>query len=115
MMFGLSCPIPPPADISVAEGDKITLGEISINCMHTPGHSPGHLAYYIERHDIIFSGDLIFQGSIGRTDFPGCSEKDMKLSLERLKKMPRETVICPGHMGITTIGDELDSNPFLND
>jgi glyoxylase-like metal-dependent hydrolase (beta-lactamase superfamily II) len=113
MMFGLSCPSPPGIDVEVNEGDVIKLGEVDIEVLETPGHSPGHVCYYIKSESCVISGDLIFEGSIGRTDFPGCNVDDMENSLRRIINLPEETLIFPGHMGVTSIGRELRSNPFL--
>ena len=79
----------------------------------TPGHAPGHVCFYLAAHAALFGGDLIFQGSIGRTDFPGCDADDMRASLRRASELPPDTVVFPGHMGPTTIGAEVASNPFL--
>ena len=113
LMFGMSCPMPPAIDVDVNEGDTVNIGNLEVAVLHTPGHSPGHIAFHITSEKVLVSGDLVFQGSIGRTDFPGCNQEDMNKSLARLKTMDRDTLIFPGHMGITSIGIECDSNPFL--
>mmetsp|Transcript_11736 Transcript_11736/g.24014 ORF Transcript_11736/g.24014 Transcript_11736/m.24014 type:complete len:249 (+) Transcript_11736:75-821(+) len=113
-MFGMACPSPPSIDVEVKEGDVVQVGDLQVRCLHTPGHSPGHLCYEIVGEKSIISGDLIFEGSIGRTDFPGCSTEDMQKSLERIKtEFDRDVKLYPGHMGITTVGREIDTNPFL--
>ena len=117
LMFGLDCPMPPTPDKKLYDNDVIEVGKMKVSARHCPGHSPGHLAFLVETNDpkspLLFCGDLIFQGSIGRTDFPGCNASDMQKSLAELRHLPRETLLFPGHMAVTTIGAELDSNPFL--
>mgnify|MGYP003557156089 FL=1 len=82
--------------------------------MHTPGHSPGHVTYSVPADQALFSGDVLFQGSVGRTDLPG---GDWGTLLESIRTLveghPPETTVYPGHMGITTLGAERASNPFL--
>ncbi|GMI37647.1 hypothetical protein TrRE_jg48, partial [Triparma retinervis] len=85
MAFGMKCPSPPPIDVEVHEGTMIDVGDLKVKCYHTPGHSPGHLCFEVVGEKALISGDLIFQGSIGRTDFPGCDQNDMQKSLERIK------------------------------
>ena len=105
----------PPADIQVEDGDKITIGEVVLEVIHTPGHSPGGICLYSAPH--IITGDTLFVGGIGRTDFPGCSHKDMIDSINnKLLVLDPETIVWPGHgYGGTqsTIGEEKRSNPFL--
>ncbi len=101
----------PPADILLHDGDTIKFGKITLKVLHTPGHSSGGISLLGEKE--IFSGDTLFSGSIGRTDFPESSERDMKLSLKKLVYLPDNFVIYPGHGPITTIGEEKRSNPFL--
>jgi len=114
MAFGMECPSPPPIDEEVQEGDIIEIGDLRVRCLHTPGHSPGHLCFEVLGEKVVVSGDLIFQGSIGRTDFPGCSIDDMQKSLERIKtELDKDVQLFPGHMGPTTVGKEIDTNPFL--
>lgn len=114
MMFGIDCPSPPPIDVEIGEGDEIKVGEHRVQVLHTPGHSPGHVCFYVESEKLMVSGDLIFEGSIGRTDLPLCDGQAMMASLERIKRdIPRDTTLFPGHMGVTTMGKEIDTNPFL--
>jgi len=114
MMFGLKCPMPPGSDVDIVEGTVLKVGKLSVTCLHTPGHSPGHVSFHIAEEKVLISGDLIFQGSIGRTDFPGCSIEAMRDSLERIKTMDDDVIIMPGHMGLTSVGVEKATNPFLN-
>jgi glyoxylase-like metal-dependent hydrolase (beta-lactamase superfamily II) len=79
----------------------------------TPGHSPGSVSYQVE--DLLFSGDVLFSGSIGRTDLPGGDAEQLFQSLHRLLKLPDETIVYPGHGPITTLGEERETNPFLRE
>ena len=113
LAMGMRCPAPPAADVALADGDALSVGAVSLDVLHTPGHAPGHVAFHAPAHGVLFGGDLLFRGSIGRTDFPGCDVDDMQASLRRVAALPAETVVFPGHMGPTTIGDEVATNPFL--
>ena len=111
-VFGLS-PIPKP-DVNkfVNNGDKISLGDKIINVIHTPGHSPGGVCYYVDNN--IFVGDTMFAGSIGRTDLPGGSYETLINSIkERLFPLGDSTIVYPGHGPSTTIKNEREHNPFL--
>ena len=106
----------PPADIQVKDGDKIQVGAVALQVIHTPGHSPGGMCFYIK--GMVFTGDTLFVGSIGRTDFPGCSYKDLERSIRtRLYTLPGETIVYPGHnYGSTpssTIEYERRHNPYV--
>jgi hydroxyacylglutathione hydrolase len=102
------------ADHTVAGGERLTLAGLAIDVLFTPGHSPGHVTYSIPAEQAVFSGDVLFQGSIGRTDLPGGDTATLMRTLaELLDALPDETVVYPGHMGITTIGRERATNPFL--
>ncbi|MCL2806327.1 MAG: MBL fold metallo-hydrolase [Treponema sp.] len=92
----------PPADILLEEGDS--LGPFTI--VHLPGHTPGSVAFWDKEQNMLFTGDTLFAGGIGRTDLPGGSEKDIISSLNRLFAMPPNTIVCPGHGSETTIGRE---------
>ncbi len=98
---------------TVAEGDDLTFGEVTFSVLHTPGHTEGSVCYLAE--DILFTGDTLFCGSMGRTDFAGGSAVRMKCSLNRLKSMDRELQIYPGHGEITDLGREKSYNIFLQD
>ena len=84
-----------------------------VHVSHVPGHSPGSVAFHFHDHDWCFSGDVLFKGGVGRTDLPGCSESDLKKSLQVLAALPEQTRIWPGHGNDTTIGEEKRTNPFL--
>jgi len=100
------------ADHTVAGGETLSLGGIEFEVLFTPGHSPGHVTYAVP--GAIFSGDVLFQGSVGRTDLPGGDHATLMQTLARLvDALPDETAVYPGHMGNTTIGRERATNPFL--
>ena len=102
------------AEHTVAGGEKLELAGFEIDVLFTPGHSPGHVTFSIPDEATLFSGDVLFQGSVGRTDLPG---GDWPTLLESIRSLvdgfPAETTVYPGHMGITTLGAERASNPFL--
>jgi hydroxyacylglutathione hydrolase len=102
------------ADETVAGGEKLDLAGFEIDVIFTPGHSPGHVTYSIRGEDAIFSGDVLFQGSVGRTDLPGGDWDTLLKSIGGLvESHPPETMVYPGHMAITSLGAERASNPFL--
>jgi hydroxyacylglutathione hydrolase len=104
------------ADHTVAGGDTLELAGLGIDVIFTPGHSPGHVTYAISDHDALFSGDVLFQGSVGRVDLPGGDWPTLLASIESLlSAYPEETTVYPGHMGITTLGRERATNPFLRE
>ncbi len=100
------------ADHYVKDDEQLKVGGLDIKCLFTPGHTPGGMCIYVG--DSLFSGDTLFAGSIGRTDFPGSSFAALKRSIqEKLYTLPAETRVYPGHMGPTTIGIEKEQNPFV--
>jgi hydroxyacylglutathione hydrolase len=102
------------ADHTVKGGEKLELAGMEIDVIFTPGHSPGHVTYSIADETAIFSGDVLFQGSVGRTDLPGGDGPTLMRSIRTLvDSHPPETTVYPGHMGITTLGAEQATNPFL--
>jgi glyoxylase-like metal-dependent hydrolase (beta-lactamase superfamily II) len=102
------------ADHLVAGGETLQLAGLDIEVLFTPGHSPGHVTYSIPSEQSVFSGDVLFAGSIGRTDLPGGDHATLLRTLASLAEtLPDETVVYPGHMQTTTIGRERASNPFL--
>ena len=102
------------ADHTVAGGERLELAGLEIDVIFTPGHSPGHVTYSLPAEQAIFSGDVLFEGSIGRTDLPGADHATLMRTLASLiDALPDETVVYPGHMGNTTIGRERATNPFL--
>ena len=100
-----------PANVLLNEDDTIEFGDAKLTVMHTPGHTRGSICLLGET--MIFTGDTLFAGGIGRTDFLGGSDRDMKLSLERLQRLPEGLVVYSGHGPSSTIGTEKRSNPFL--
>ena len=110
--YGLRIEAPPLPDREIVDGQVLTVGSLSFTAMHTPGHAPGHCV--LHGHGIALGGDLLFAGSIGRTDLPLCDPVAMQSSLERIIGLPDDTVVYPGHGPPTTIGAERESNPFLN-
>jgi hydroxyacylglutathione hydrolase len=104
------------ADHTVAGGETLDLAGFTIDVVFTPGHSPGHVTYAIAEEDALFSGDVLFQGSVGRVDLPGGDWPTLLGSIETLTSTySPETTVYPGHMGITTLGRERATNPFLRE
>ena len=102
------------ADVTVAGGETLELAGLEIDVLFTPGHSPGHVTYSIPAERALFSGDVLFQGSVGRVDLPGGDGPTLMESLRLLvESFPPETDVYPGHMGTTTLGAERSTNPFL--
>jgi hydroxyacylglutathione hydrolase len=102
------------AEHTLSGGERLELGGFEIDVLFTPGHSPGHVTFSIPDERAVFSGDVLFQGSVGRTDLPGGDWSTLLRSIEALvDTLPPETTVYPGHMGITTLGAERASNPFL--
>jgi glyoxylase-like metal-dependent hydrolase (beta-lactamase superfamily II) len=104
------------ADETLEGGEKLELAGLEIDVLFTPGHSPGHVTYSIPSERVILSGDVLFQGSIGRTDLPGGDHQRLLQSIgELLEALPDETEVLPGHMAPTTLGAERATNPFLHE
>ena len=104
------------ADFTLKGGEKLELAGFELDVLFTPGHSPGHLTYSIPGEQAIFSGDVLFQSSVGRTDLPGGDWGTLLTSIGMLMdELPEETVVYPGHMGITRLGIERRTNPFLTE
>jgi hydroxyacylglutathione hydrolase len=102
----------PPPDRLLADGDEVAVGRFSLRILHTPGHTPGSIGFL---HDgVLFSGDTLFCGGVGRTDLPGGSWKDLERSIrERILTLPEDTIVLPGHGPHTSVEQERGSNPFL--
>ena len=104
------------ADETVEGGEKLELAGMEIDVLFTPGHSPGHVSYSIPAEQALFSGDVLFEGSIGRTDLPGGDMRTLLRSIgELVETLPEETRVLPGHMRATTLGAERRTNPFLHE
>lgn len=103
------------ADHLISSEGIFTVGSFTFTLFHTPGHSPGSLSFYLPELDIVFSGDALFAGSIGRTDLPGGNHDQLLASIhKKLLTLNEETMVLSGHGPETTIGAEMDQNPFLN-
>jgi glyoxylase-like metal-dependent hydrolase (beta-lactamase superfamily II) len=101
---------------TVKGGEQLSLAGFDIDVLFTPGHSPGHVTYAIASEKALFSGDVLFQSSIGRTDLPGGDHATLLRSIATLlDRYDDETVVHPGHMGLTTLGRERATNPFLSE
>ena len=102
------------ADETVEGGERLSLAGLDIDVIFTPGHSPGHVTYAIDGEGALLSGDVLFQGSVGRTDLPGGDTATLMASIAGLlDRFDDDTVVYPGHMGVTTLGRERATNPFL--
>lgn len=102
------------ADETVAGGETLALAGLELDVIFTPGHSPGHVTYSVRGEEAIFSGDVLFQGSVGRVDLPGGDGPTLLASIRGLlESHPESTAVYPGHMGTTTLGAERATNPFL--
>ena len=102
------------ADELVGGGEALELAGLTLDVLFTPGHSPGHVTYSVRDENAIFSGDVLFQGSVGRVDLPGGDGPTLLRSInELLESHPPETAVYPGHMGATTLATERATNPFL--
>lgn len=114
MLFGFTIDHGPEPVIDFFEGQILHLGEIDIIVRETPGHTRGHVVFYISSENVCFTGDLIFQGSVGRTDLPGGSHDDLIDSIDRaILTLPDETILYSGHGPATTVGIERVNNPFF--
>ncbi len=104
------------ADETLEGGEKLDLAGFEIDVLAVPGHSPGHVAFSMADEQALFSGDVLFQGSVGRTDLPGGDWPTLARSISLLlESLPPETRVHPGHMGLTTLGQEASTNPFLQE
>jgi glyoxylase-like metal-dependent hydrolase (beta-lactamase superfamily II) len=109
--YGLPFELGPVPDRLLQEGEELSLGDLRFTVWHMPGHAPGHVIFHGE--GVVFGGDVLFAGSVGRTDLPGSDGAAFTRTLARMATLAPETVVLPGHGPETTIGAELASNPFL--
>lgn len=110
-VYGVPFDQPAPPDAELANGQQITVGSLTFDVVHVPGHAPGHVVF--ARDGVVFGGDLLFAGSIGRTDLPLSNPAHMETSLQRIAEFDDDVVVYPGHGPPTTIGRERATNPFL--
>lgn len=111
-MFGVDFPASPDPDRYLVEGDTVTVGGVTLRVLHTPGHSPGHIVLVSD--GFVLAGDVLFAGSIGRTDLPGGDYGTLLESIRtKLLTLPDDTIVYSGHGESTTIGEERRTNPFL--
>lgn len=110
--MGVDIPNPPDPDAFLKDGDDIDVDGLKLKVLHTPGHTRGSVCFYA--NGVLFAGDTLFQGSVGRTDLPGGDEAEELASIvDRLLVLPDDTIVLPGHMAQTTIGEERQRNPFV--
>ena len=115
-MYGVRIDAPPPAARALAHGDAVELGGTSLRVLHVPGHSPGSVAFYDEAGGVLIGGDVLFAGSIGRTDlWQGSLDVLLASIRDQILVLPDDTVVHAGHGPSTTVGAERRSNPFLRD
>src|SRR5882724_2206400 len=114
--IGVADPGKVEIDHSVSTGDSVTAGSHTAQILHTPGHTEGSICLYFAAEKKLIAGDTLFAGNIGRTDLPGGSMAKILASLKgKLMELPDETLVVPGHGSLTTIGDERELNPYLQD
>lgn len=112
--FGFNMEVPPQADGFLEEGKDVVFGNSTLHTIHVPGHSPGGVCFYNEEQKILIAGDVLFYGSIGRSDLPGGNHNQLIENIKnKLLVLPDDVVVYPGHGQETTIGFEKQNNPFL--
>jgi glyoxylase-like metal-dependent hydrolase (beta-lactamase superfamily II) len=112
--FGLTMANPPEPAGLIADGENVTFGTVNLLALHVPGHTTGSLAFYSKEGGVVFTGDTLFSGSIGRSDLPGGNHEILIESIRsKLFTLPPDTVVYPGHGEATTIGDEIRTNPYF--
>jgi glyoxylase-like metal-dependent hydrolase (beta-lactamase superfamily II) len=113
-LFGLPGRESPEPEFELADGQLLEVGNLSFQVIHTPGHSPGSVTFYLREHGAAFDGDVLFAGGVGRADLPGASWETLMESIRgAILALPDETVLYPGHGPTTTVGRERQSNPWL--
>ena len=114
-MLGMDLNIDLPAgNLKLTENEEVKFGSHTFKIIRTPGHSPGSVSFYCAEENVLFTGDTLFKGSIGRTDFPGGSMFQIISSLRELAQLPDKTIVYPGHGPRTSIGFELAHNPYMD-
>jgi glyoxylase-like metal-dependent hydrolase (beta-lactamase superfamily II) len=114
--FGIETPAQPPPEILLADGTELEAGGLSLTVLHTPGHTEGSVCLYLEKEGVLFTGDTLFAGGVGRTDLPGGSHRALMKSIrEKILPLGDTVRVFPGHGPETTIGQEKGSNPFIMD
>ena len=115
-MFGLPFSIPPvKADGHVTDNQKLKIGSIEVTVIHTPGHAPGHVVYYLPKEQVLVGGDLIIGGSVGRTDLPDSNHRQLEASIRRVMELPGATKLLGGHGPATTLAEERQRNPYVQE
>lgn len=115
-MFQLPFTIPPlKAHANVVDDERLKLGSLEVRVLHTPGHAPGHVAYYFPSERVLVGGDLIIGGSVGRTDLPDSNHADLENSVRRVMRLPDDTRLLGGHGPVTTLGRERKQNPYVRE
>jgi glyoxylase-like metal-dependent hydrolase (beta-lactamase superfamily II) len=113
-MFQLPFIIPPlKPDANVTDNERLKIGSLDVQVIHTPGHAPGHVSYYFPHENVLVGGDLIIGGSVGRTDLPDSKHAALESSIRRVMSLPDETKLLGGHGPVTTLGQERRQNPFV--
>lgn len=108
-LFGVA--LPPPAERLLGDGETIGSDDLAMTVIHSPGHTPGSIL--LRSGNLLFTGDTLFQGDVGRTDLPGGDAKQLEKSLDKIKKFPPASIVLPGHGGASTLEQELATNPYL--
>jgi glyoxylase-like metal-dependent hydrolase (beta-lactamase superfamily II) len=113
-MFPLPFVIPPrEPDEMVEDGQRLAIGSLPVEVIHTPGHAPGHVMYYFPDDGVLVGGDLIICGAVGRTDLPDSDERQLADSIRKVMRLPPQTQLLPGHCSASTLADERESNPYV--
>ncbi len=115
-MFGVPLVIPPlRADGHVTDNQQLKIGSLVVKVLHTPGHAPGHVVYYLPDEQVLVGGDLIIGGSVGRTDLPDSDHQALEASIRNVMQLPSQTRLLGGHGPITTLQEERENNPFVQE
>src|SRR3954452_11720170 len=115
-VFTLPFTIPPrEPDGLLVDGQKLSIGSLELEVIHTPGHAPGHVMFYCESGKLLIGGDLIIAGSIGRTDLPDSDHAQLEESIRKIMKLPPDTRLLPGHGDVSTLGEERENNAYVRE